>query len=452
MDELNQNNKNKKLLLLFIPIFAETFLLMLSGMVDSLLISRISDSAVGAIGTANTYFAMLFLLFAVISNGLLAVMTQYIGAGKKGVAFQARQLALVLNLILGLVFSLSIGIGAKWIVDVLGVSEALRNDATIYLRIVGAGCFVDAIIPVFSSYLRAFDKTRYTLVAAATGNVINLILDIIFIFVFNWGVMGAAVATLIGKIIMLLMCFSFGHFLIHGLQYKERVSRKLLIKQIVRIGLPSAIEIAGYSIAMAVVMTFLNRMDATGFNANARSYASQITNFSYCAAFALAQANVIICGWNIGKGKLKECYHSTFKAALFGVSSGIIVELIFALTSFLYLSLLTSDENLANAIRIALFIDIALEVGRAANLVYGNTIKSTGDSLFPMYISVPITLIFAVGGTYLFGVVCNMGVIGAYIGLSLDECIRGIIMFIRWRSGKWEQKVLLKANDNIEKI
>ena len=128
------------------------------------------------------------------------------------------------------------------------------------------------------------------------------------------------------------------------------------------------------------------------------------------------------------------------------------MELIFALTSFLYLSLLTSDENLANAIRIALFIDIALEVGRAANLVYGNTIKSTGDSLFPMYISVPITLIFAVGGTYLFGVVCNMGVIGAYIGLSLDECIRGIIMFIRWRSGKWEQKVLLKANDNIEKI
>ena len=92
--------KNQKLFLLFIPIFIETFLLMLSGMVDSFMVSRISDDAVGAIGTANSYFNMLFLVFAVISNGLLSVMSQYIGAGKKGVAFQARQLAIVLNLAL----------------------------------------------------------------------------------------------------------------------------------------------------------------------------------------------------------------------------------------------------------------------------------------------------------------------------------------------------------------
>ena len=437
-------DKKQKLFLLFIPIFIETFLLMLSGMVDSFMVSRISDDAVGAIGTANSYYCMLFLLFAVISNGLLSVMSQYIGAGKKGVAFQARQLAILFNLGLGLGFSLFLGFGANWLVNVLGVSDALKRDAAIYLRIVGVACIIDALIPVFSNYLRAFDKTKFTLYAAITGNVINLLLDGLFLFVFHWGVMGAAIATVIGKFIILMMCFLFGHYLIHGLQYKERESRKLVISQILRVGLPSAIEAAGFSLAMAAVMTLLNRMDPNGFNANARSYAYQISQFSFAIAFALAQANVILCGWQIGKGNLKDCYKSTYKSASLGALSCVLVGLTLALASFGYLGLLTSDNKLAKTITILLFIDIAVELGRAANLVFDNTLKSTGDSLFPMYMSVPITLFCTIGGTYLFGFVFNMGVIGAYIGLAIDEIVRGIIVLFRWKSGKWEKKVIIK--------
>ena len=437
---------NQKLFLLFIPIFIETFLLMLTGMVDSFMVSRISDDAVGAIGTANSYFNMLFLVFAVISNGLLSVMSQYIGAGKKGVAFQARQLAIIFNFALGIGFSLFFGFGAKWMVEALGVSEALRRDTAIYLRIVGVGCILDALIPVFSNYLRAFDKTKYTLFAAMTGNVINLVLDAIFLFVLKWGVMGAAIATIIGKVVILIMCFLFGHFLIHGLRFKERESRKAIALQILRIGLPSAIEAAGYSFSMAAVMTLLNRMDSNGFNANARSYAYQISYFSFAIAFALAQANVILCGWQIGEGRIKDCYSSTFKAATLGIASCVLVALILALASFGYLNLLTSNKELARIIRIILFIDIGVEIGRAANLIYDNTLKSTGDSLFPMYISIPITLFFTIGGTYLFGFVLKMGVIGAYIGLVIDEIVRGVIMFIRWRSGKWEKKTIVKKN------
>ena len=444
---MNKNiftDRNQKLFLLFIPIFIETFLLMLSGIVDSFMVSRISDAAVGAIGTANSYFNMLFLVFAVISNGLLAVMSQYIGAGKKGVAFQARQLAIVLNSILGISFSLFFGFGAKWMVDALGVSEALKKDAAIYLRIVGVGCILDALIPVFSNYLRAFDKTRFTLYAALTGNAINLILDAIFLFVLKWGVMGAAIATIIGKSIILIMCFLFGHFLVHGLQYKERESRKLVISQILKIGLPSAIEAAGYSLSMAAVMTILNRMDPNGFSANARAYALQISQFSFAIAFALAQANIILCGWQIGEGRLKDCYKSTYKAAAIGAASCIIVELILAIASFGYMGLLTSNNELAKVVTILLFIDIGVELGRAGNLVFDNTLKSTGDSLFPMYISLPITLFCTIGGTYLFGVVLNMGVIGAYVGLVIDEIVRGIIMLFRWKSGIWERKVIVK--------
>ena len=126
------------------------------------------------------------------------------------------------------------------------------------------------------------------------------------------------------------------------------------------------------------------------------------------------------------------------------------MELTLALASFGYLGLITKDEKLIKAIRIVLFIDIALEIGRAANLVYGNTLKSTGDSIFPMYVAVPLTLVCAIGGAYLFAVVLKMGVIGAYIALALDECTRGIVMFIRWKTGKWEEKVIVKNNKTEE--
>ena len=436
--------------MLFIPIFIETFLLMLCGMVDSFMVSRISDDAVGAIGTANSYFNMLFLVFAVISNGLLSVMSQYIGANKKGVAFQARQLAIVINFVLGVSFSLFFGFGAKWMVDALGVSEALRRDTAIYLRIVGVGCILDALIPVFSNYLRAFNKTKYTLFAAMTGNAINLILDGIFLFVLKWGVMGAAIATIVSKAIILIMCLLFGHFLVHGLRFKERESRKKVAMQILRIGLPSAVEAAGYSLALVVVMTLLNRMDPNGFNVKARSYAYQISYFSFAVAFALAQANVILCGWQIGEGRTKDCYSSTLKAATVSIISCVVVATVLAIASFGYLNLLTPDKELARVIRIILFIDIAVELGRASNLVYDNTLKSTGDSLFPMYVSVPITLITTIGGTYLFGFVLKMGVVGAYISLAIDEIIRGVIMIFRWRRGKWEKKVLIKKSKKLK--
>lgn len=103
------------------------------------------------------------------------------------------------------------------------------------------------------------------------------------------------------------------------MQSKARSARKnsLVLRQIVRVGLPSACETALYNIAMTLTIRFLNQMDADGVNVTARSYAAQITNFSYCVGAALAQANAIMTGWRIGakeyeacdKGTKKSCYH-----------------------------------------------------------------------------------------------------------------------------------------------
>lgn len=97
--------ERKNLLQLFIPISLETLCFMLTGMVDTMMLSSVDDAAVGAVGTANTYIGVFIIMFNIISAGMVAVMTQYIGAGKPGIAYQARQLGAAFNAVLGILLS-----------------------------------------------------------------------------------------------------------------------------------------------------------------------------------------------------------------------------------------------------------------------------------------------------------------------------------------------------------
>ena len=80
------NIERKRLPQLFFPIFLETLCAILAGIVDTLMLSAEGDQAVGAVGTATTYINIFVILFLVISTGMTAVMTQYIGAGRPGIA------------------------------------------------------------------------------------------------------------------------------------------------------------------------------------------------------------------------------------------------------------------------------------------------------------------------------------------------------------------------------
>ena len=82
--------ERKSLVQLFVPISLELLCFMLAGMVDTMMLSAVNNDAVGAVGTANTYIGMFIIMFSVITSGMIAVMTQYIGAGREGVALANR--------------------------------------------------------------------------------------------------------------------------------------------------------------------------------------------------------------------------------------------------------------------------------------------------------------------------------------------------------------------------
>ena len=216
--------QRKTLTQLSIPICFEILFYMLSGMVDTLMLSSVSDQAVGAVGTANTYISVFIIMFGVISSGMVAVMTQNIGAGKPGIAYQARQLGLIFNAVIGVLMSVFLAIFSGNILKMVSIAPALFDSANTYLRIVGGACFLNALIPIYSSYLRVFGYTKQSLWASIIGNVINFILNAVFLFVMNWGVMGVATATVISRIINLIIVATMGAVLIKAKDSPERIA------------------------------------------------------------------------------------------------------------------------------------------------------------------------------------------------------------------------------------
>ena len=429
---------------LYIPIAMETLCYMLAGMVDTIMLSSVGDSAVGAVGTANTYISVFIIMFTIVSSGMIAVMTQYIGAGRPGVAYQARQLGAAFNLALGAALSIFLAVFSETVLDVVGVAPLLMDYAKTYLRIVGGCCFLNALIPVFSCYLRAFGHMKESLIASLLGNAVNLGLNAVFLFVFHRGVEGVAIATVISRALNLAMVAASSKLLIHARQDPDRLKNGEVFAQIIKVGLPSALETAMYNVALTLTIRFLNRMDAAGLNVTARAYASQIASFSYCAGAALAQANAIMTGWRIGEGDFDACDRGTKRAAVIGVCAAAGLEALFALNYRPLVGLFTDDPEMIALVGKLLAIDIALEIGRVTNLVFGQALKTSGDALFTTVIAVVFMCLCMVGGTWLFGVRLGLLAVGAYIALASDECVRAVCMVLRWRSGKWRTKGFIR--------
>ena len=438
-------NKNYKTLKqLFIPIFLEIFFLNLVGSVDTMMLSSLNDNAVGGVGTSNTYMGVFTISFSVISSGMIAVMTQYIGVGKPGVARQAVKIGGLFNGVMGLIVSVVLFLYSEPILILLGISSALFEHAAVYTKIVGGACILNAIIPIVNCYLRAFGHSVGPLVATIVGNVVNLVLNALFLFVFDMGVMGVAIATVISRVVNFIILLIMSFLYIKIPKDAETIETGTVVKQIISIGFPAAMETALYNLAMTIVMSLLNRMDEDGFNVTVKSYANLIANYSYIAGLAMAQANAIITGWKIGEKKYDECLKDTIKTSVYGIRVAVIISLIFVFSSPFIMIFFTDNKEMISVIQKVLIIDAFLEIGRVANLVYGTALKTCGDAIYTVTIAVIFMYLFAVFGTYLFGIKLELLVIGCWIGLALDECARAILMFNRWKSKKWESKVLIK--------
>ncbi|MFZ9139313.1 MAG: MATE family efflux transporter, partial [Bacilli bacterium] len=204
------------------------------------------------------------------------------------------------------------------------------------------------------------------------------------------------------------------------------------------------------NISYTFFMILITRIVASyGTNALvAKAYFDSLAMFTYFIMAALANASAIKVGQLVGGGEFVEA-ESTIKYALrMSFISTLIPSLLLAIFMGVIATLFSQDPIVISLMVTMAFIDIGLEFGRVLNVVVNRAIKASGDARYPLISIIIVEWIIILPLAIFFGNQLQLGLIGIWIALAIDELIRGINLWFRWKSKRWQHKSA-KLNQHI---
>lgn len=442
-------NNRKQLFSLTWPIFCEAILFSIIGSIDVVMLSRYSDNAVGAVGVVNTILFLFQVISNIITTGTGILCAQYIGAGKGMKEKQPLVLGSVLiNGILGLVFSLGVVIFADPILSLMNIEEGLYIHGKEYLTIVGGFLFVQMLTMTFTVLIRAHGKTKATMVFSLLMNLTNLVLNYILIHgklgFPAMGAAGAATATVISKGLCFLLA---GYYLfkkvLPGMSLKpDWKDIHHAVCRILSFGAPAAGEQISYTLAKLVVTAMVTSLSVVAVNTF--SYLNTVVSYVFLFSLSVGQGASIIIGWESGKKRIEEAK----SICAFSLRCSFLVAMaamgVLCLLRRPVFAMFTSDGDIIALGASVLLTNFILEAGRSRNLILVNALRAAGDVNFPLYIGLFSMWFFGVGASWVLGIWLNWGLAGIWIGLGLDELFRAIGMQIRWNKGNWIELIMDK--------
>lgn len=429
---------------LAIPLFIELLLFQLLGMVDTLVLSRVSDEAAGAVGACNQIIGFTNLVFNIICIGANVLVSQFIGANDRESAQKTMVCSYIMITAAGVIGSLVLLLLGRAILVLMGVTSGLLGHAVTYMRIVGGMMFLQAILNLSTVLMRTHGFAKETLGITAGMNILNVFGDILLVFGFNTGTAGAAYATSFSRFFAMLMAFRFvrKNILGNGAFRHVREFPAPIIKDLLRIGLPSAFENICYNVSQIVISgIILYNLGETAYIT--RTYTQQIIFTFTTLATSIGQANQMIIGRDVGAGRFDEAYNTclrNFKMALL-ITLG--YSTVFFFFGKYFVRIFTGDPEILELSALIMMADAFLEPGRTFNLVLINGLKGSGDAVFPVIIGIISMWSISAFGSWVLGVGAGLGLLGIWIAMALDEWARGFIALHRWHSRKWTSKAVV---------
>ena len=440
----------RRLLYLTVPIFIDSLLAMMLGMMDTVMLSKYADNAVAAVGVVNQVFNMVILVFQVTTLGTSVLCAQYYGAGKREKLVQIIGVSLIFNLLLGLLLSVLLFFNGEFLLRMMHLAPELMDDGVRYLRIIGGFAFVQSLSLTIAAVLRSANLAKFPMFVTLVVNILNAVGNYALIFgnfgLPEMGAEGAAWATSVSRVIALVILI-----VLLMRTILPRIPRKLLfpfpfgeLRKMLGIGMPAAGEQISYSLSQVVVTMFTNLIAVEAVVT--RTYAMNIVMFSYLFALAISFGNSILVGQLIGEGRKEDAYHiclDSLKTAM--VITAIISGLVAAFGSLIF-GLLTDNESIIRVGVVSLLVDFVLEFGRTVNMTMVNALRSAGDAKFPVMLGLFSMWVFATGLSWVLGISLGYGLVGMWVAFMIDENFRAVILLKRWRGKKWMERNLIETD------
>ena len=446
----------KQLFKLILPLFIQQMLAVTIGLADSMMVSSAGEAAVSGVSLVNSLDILLITMFSALAGGGAIVTSQFIGKGDYALANKSAKQLLYVTTGVALVITTVVLILRVPLLDLLfgDVEDDVMKHALAYFLFLAMSFPFLAIYDSGSAILRSMGKTTVTMLVSVGMNVINIVGNAILIFGFDMGAAGAAIATLVSRIIGSAVMI----YVVHNKNNPVHIERLfhyrpsgVLIKRILRVGIPSGLENSMFQFGKLLTQSLISSMGTAAIAAN--SVAHMISTFQYMPGNAVGLAAVTVVGQCIGAQEKKQA--TKYARILIGITY--VALWVMCLASVLGGKLVigaynVSSEASATAYTLVVYHSIiAVAIWPIAFTLPG-TFRSASDVRFPLIVSAFSMWVFRVGTSYflalgsvnVFGLFTvpglGLGVLGVWMAMTIDWVFRAALFAWRHLSGRWRTK------------
>ena len=450
--KIDKNNllfSNKALIALLIPIVIEQLLNSFMGMIDTMMVSNVGSEALSGVSLVDSVNNLIVQLFSAMATGAAIICSHYIGMkDEKGANKAARQVVLSVTVIALVITVLGLAFKRPLLGAIFGkVDDGVMNNALKYFLFTALSYPFLALFSAGSAIFRSCGNSKYPMIVSVISNVINIIGNYILIFVFDMGVSGAAISTLVSRIICMVAVFAAlakpkQEIVVNN--YASIRPEWGLIKSILAIGIPSGIENSMFQFGKLAIQSTVSTMGTAAIAAQAMT--NILENVNGIFGIGVGMCLMTVVGQCMGAGRKDEAKYYIVK--LCGIAEvGIIVSclLVYAFTKPVTMLAGMESESAALCMEMVAAITIAKPLVWVGSFVPAYGLRAAGDVKFSMTTSI-ITMWGCRVALCIFLVKAfGMGPMAVWYGMFADWTLRSIIFISRYLSGAWMKKEVIKA-------
>lgn len=439
---------NKKFFQLLWPLILEQFLVMSIGLTDTFMVSYIGEEAISGVSLVDSINVLILQIVAALATGGAVIISQYLGQ-KNNKAASRCSAQLYTVLLIGSLFLMSMVLffHEPILKMVFGtIAPEVMTAAKIYFIISAVSYPFVGIYNAGAASCRALGDSKTAMLSSFVMNIVNIAGNALLIYVFRMGVLGAAVASLIGRAVsaVWIVCRQQREecqLRIHSKQSFYPVKNH--IKSILMIGIPSGIENGMFQIGKLILSSLTSTLGTAAIAANA--VAANATAMSNIPGNALGLAAIPLVGQSLGAGNREEAReygNRIMKVAIIGL----------AITNFLVIVLAVPVSKIFNLspegaymnTQIMRWFGVFAIPFWATSFTLPNILRSGGDTRFTMTVSIFSMWICRIILAYLFVLHMGLGLLGIWLAMFIDWVCRSILFVARYKTDKWMEHRVVK--------
>ncbi len=433
-----------------IPLLIGNFAQQMYNTVDSIVVGKyVGDNALAAVGASGPILNLLILLFVGISTGAGIMVAQYYGAKKQEELSKTIGSCMTLILVSSAIVMLVGPLIARPLITLLGTPDTVAGMAVDYLVIIFLGILGGGAYNIISGILRGMGDSFYPLVFLVVACLLNIALDLLFVCKFRMGVPGVAWATIIAQMVSGALC------VIRLLRMKDtvRITKKslipdrLLTAEIVRLGLPSGLTQAVFSMASIVVQRLTNSFGELIMAVSV--VVMRVDGFAMLPNFTFGIALTTFVGQNVGAGRMDRVHEGVRSGLRAGLAIAAALVALILLGGRPLMGLFTETQAVVDT---SMHMMKILSVGYIAMAItqsLSGVMRGAGDTVTPMWISLVTTVVIRMPLAYLIAYLTrseaqpNGTPDALFISLLVAWISGAVITSIFYKRGKWKKKSVM---------